>query len=79
MSYELSKPYLGLLVDWVGNNIALACPACLKVFIVSGLIHREGRKCPNPSCGKSSAFVSQDGTTASVECGDLPLTLWSAG
>jgi transcription elongation factor Elf1 len=33
--------------DRVGNNAAFTCPRCGKVFIVSGLIHREeGRWCP---------------------------------
>jgi hypothetical protein len=68
---DLDRNRLGLLEDWVGNNIALACPVCLKVFIVSGLIHHKGRECPN--CGKSKAVVSQDGKSASMECSaDLP-------
>jgi L-amino acid N-acyltransferase YncA len=42
--------------DWVGNNIAVTCPPCKKVFVVSGLLNSKGRACPN--CGRSSAFVS---------------------
>jgi hypothetical protein len=72
---ELKRDHLGLLEDWQGNNIALACPICLKVFIVSGMIHRGGRDCPH--CGKSKAFVSQDGNTASVESSEPPVPLWS--
>ena len=63
---NLDKEKLGLLEDWQGNNMALACPVCLKVYIVSGLLHRTGRECPN--CGKSRAFVSPDGKIASVQC-----------
>ena len=71
---ELNRGHLGLLEDWQGNNIALACPACLKVFVVSGLIHRKGRECPN--CRKTKAFVSPDAATASVECGEANLPFW---
>jgi hypothetical protein len=52
---DLHHDSLGLLEDWQGSTIALACPVCLKFFIVSGMIHRKGRECP--SCGKSKAFV----------------------
>jgi hypothetical protein len=38
--------------DWEGNNIAVTCPVCNKVFIVSGQIHHGKRSCPN--CGKST-------------------------
>lgn len=41
--------------DWVGNNIAVKCPLCAKVFIVSAILHRNGRDCP--SCGKSRGWV----------------------
>jgi hypothetical protein len=72
LTREFDKDHLSQLEDWQGNNIALACPICLKVFIVSGLIHKNGRACPN--CGKSKASVSQDGTKASVQDNesDLP-------
>ena len=43
--------------DWEGNNAAFTCPACGKVFIVSGLLHRAGRPCPNSTCGKSVGHV----------------------
>jgi hypothetical protein len=42
--------------DWVGNNIAIQCPACGKVYIVSGLIHHGERPCPK--CGKSKGVVN---------------------
>jgi hypothetical protein len=76
MRRDLQHDNLGLLEDWQGNNIALACPVCLKVFIVSGMIHRKGRECP--SCGKSKAFVSQDGKTASIECSERSLPMWKS-
>jgi predicted RNA-binding Zn-ribbon protein involved in translation (DUF1610 family) len=41
--------------DWEGNNAAFSCPACAKVFIVSGMVHKAGRSCPN--CGKSTGHV----------------------
>jgi rubrerythrin len=41
--------------DWEGNNAAFTCPVCNKVFIVSGFIHKNGRKCPN--CQKSTGYV----------------------
>jgi len=72
LSRSLDRNALGLLEDWQGNNIAFACPICLKVFIVSGMLHRDGRECPN--CGKSKAFITPDDKTASVECsGSIPI------
>ena len=53
---QLEADYLGLDVDWVGNNAAFTCPACSKVFLVSGRLHIEGRSCPK--CGKSKGYVS---------------------
>jgi hypothetical protein len=76
MRRELNRDHLGLLEDWQGNNIALACPLCLNVFTVSGIIHRNGRDCPYS--GRSKAFVSQDGKTASVESSEPSVLLWSS-
>jgi hypothetical protein len=73
---ELDKDRLSRSEDWVGNNIALACPVCSKVFIVSGLIHKKGRSCPE--CKKATAYVSPDGTTASVECKEGALPEWKS-
>jgi len=42
--------------DWHGNNAAFTCPVCSKVFIVSSLIDKNGRKCP--ACNKATAFVT---------------------
>jgi hypothetical protein len=41
--------------DWEGNNLALTCPLCGKVFVVSGFLHEGGqRNCPrcNLSIGR---------------------------
>lgn len=32
--------------DWQGNNIAITCLVCKNVFIVSSLLHEDGRNCP---------------------------------
>jgi predicted RNA-binding Zn-ribbon protein involved in translation (DUF1610 family) len=48
------------LLDKFGNNAAFSCPACEKVYIVSGIAHRsKGRSCPQ--CGKSRGFLSVKG------------------
>jgi Zn finger protein HypA/HybF involved in hydrogenase expression len=64
------NPYnLGLDEDWEGNNAAFKCPHCNKEFIVSALIHRGGRSCPN--CHKSTGYCDikgkKGGGTASIE------------
>ena len=41
--------------DWIGNNIAVECPLCKKVFIVSEFIHHGERQCPK--CSKSRGVV----------------------
>ena len=58
--------------DWEGNNAAFKCPKCAKVFIVSGLLHPEGRRCPE--CAQSEGHVSggrQNGGQAYI--------VWNAG
>jgi hypothetical protein len=47
------------LLDKFGNNAAFSCPACEKVYIVSGIAHRKGRVCPH--CGKSRGFITVKG------------------
>jgi hypothetical protein len=44
--------------DWQGNNVAFTCPLpdCGKVYIVSALIDKKGRKCP--ACGLSEGFIT---------------------
>jgi predicted RNA-binding Zn-ribbon protein involved in translation (DUF1610 family) len=56
--------------DWEGNNAAFTCPNpnCGKVFIVSAMIHRNGRQCLD--CGKSIGRVKggrQSGGIANIE------------
>jgi transcription elongation factor Elf1 len=46
-----------LTEDFHGNNAAVTCPVCGKVFVVSALLDDQGRRCPNARCGKSTAFV----------------------
>ncbi len=72
-SRRLEKNALGHLEDWRGNNIAFNCPACGKVFIVSGLSDKKGRACPN--CDKSRGFVDEHGEVASIEC-EVPSSLF---
>ena len=42
--------------DWVGNNAAFTCDKCGKVYLVSGLLHKNGRACPQ--CGQTKAFAT---------------------
>jgi Zn finger protein HypA/HybF involved in hydrogenase expression len=54
--------------DWEGNNIAVTCPACSKVFIVSGMLHDGKRDCPK--CGKSTGTLEggrKSGGTAIIK------------
>ena len=54
--------------DWQGNNIAVTCPICTNVFLVSDIIHRGERACPG--CGQSVAHVRgghDSGGAASIE------------
>jgi uncharacterized Zn finger protein (UPF0148 family) len=44
--------------DKAGNNIALTCPVCRKVYIVSEFIHGGERACPK--CNKSKGLVKGD-------------------
>ena len=62
---ELIQDGLSRTEDWVGNNLALACRHCGRVFIVSGVIHKNGRKCPE--CGKCKVFINMDGKQAWIE------------
>lgn len=72
---ELDPNDLKQQEDWEGNNVALTCPLCQKIFIVSDTrMHTDGngekgyRRCP--SCGKSIGRVKggrKSGGTASLE------------
>jgi hypothetical protein len=55
MERYFDRNNIGLNEDWHGNDAAFTCPACKKVFVVSGLLDRKGRKCPN--CSQSIGFV----------------------
>lgn len=52
---EFDRNMVTLNDDWFGNNAAFTCPKCRQVFLVSGMIHRNGRECPK--CGKSKGHV----------------------
>lgn len=62
---SLDKNSLRRNEDWVGNNAAFTCPSCNQVFLVSGMIHRNGRSCPN--CGQFTGRVDPEGATATLE------------
>lgn len=51
------KNNLALKEDWYGNNAAVCCSACGKVFLVSQVLHRKGRACPK--CGLTHATVTR--------------------
>ena len=54
---ELERDKLDPKDDWEGNNAAFTCPVCKWVFLVSGRLHKHGKECRNPECGKSKGFV----------------------
>lgn len=54
--HEINPKAVALDEDWAGNNAAFTCPKCGKVFIVSQLLHKNGRDCPR--CGKAKGLVS---------------------
>jgi hypothetical protein len=76
LTRTLDRDRLSITEDWQGNNVALACPVCFKVFITSGMIHKTGRECPN--CGKSKVIVSQDGKAATVTCNEGGIPTWKS-
>jgi hypothetical protein len=53
----LDKAALGQFEDWYGDNAAVQCFSCGKVFIVSAMLHRKGRSCP--ACGKCKAIATK--------------------
>lgn len=64
-----------LCEDWLGNNIAVTCPLCKKVFIASSHLNRGGRKCPK--CGRSTAVVNggkDSNGTATLQVQDVAMT-----
>jgi len=53
--------------DWEGNNAAVTCGSCGKVFVISGHIHSGERACPN--CGETRVILKggrKSGGTAVV-------------
>ena len=62
---DLHKENLSQTWDWYGNNVAITCPVCKKVYLTSGNLHRKGRSCP--VCCKSKVFVDVHGKIASLE------------
>jgi hypothetical protein len=61
-----------LTEDVNGNNAAVTCPSCSKVYIVSRFINRKGLKCPK--CGGSEVIFEKkkDGRMA-------PMISWEKG
>jgi hypothetical protein len=58
--------------DFLGNNAAVTCPVCGKVYIVSAFPRSSAgeRTCPNSACGKSKATVqggAKSGGKAHIE------------
>lgn len=56
--------------DWEGNNAAVTCGSCGKVFLISGhkKIHSGERTCPH--CGKTRVILKggrkSDGTVTII-------------
>src|SRR5258708_35393799 len=47
-----------------GNNAAACCPLCQQVFLVSSVIGKNVRRCPNPECGRSTLRFHSSTTLA---------------
>lgn len=65
---DLNPGHLAHHEDWDGDHAAFTCPACEKVFIVTGALHDGKRTCPN--CGKCTGHVRgrrESGGTAWLE------------
>jgi len=57
----LDRNALGQHEDWYGNNAAMRCPVCGKLYIVSEFIGKGHRQCPK--CQKSTAEITNDRVT----------------
>ena len=57
----LDKASLGHGEDWFGNNAAVTCFACGKVFLTSQILHRKGRACPQ--CGACKVKFTKEGVS----------------
>lgn len=49
LTRRLDKKTMRRTEDWFGNNAAVCCPICDKVFIVSGFLNKGRRECPATS------------------------------
>jgi N-acetylglutamate synthase-like GNAT family acetyltransferase/phage FluMu protein Com len=58
---NLDRAALAVFEDWHGNNAAVRCPVCGKVFVVSGFLNKGERKCPR--CERSTARITKDDCT----------------
>jgi DNA-directed RNA polymerase subunit RPC12/RpoP len=63
----LDKENLAKSEDWYGNNAAVTCFSCGKVFLTSQILHRKGRTCPE--CGQCKVMFTKAGVSVS-EPGD---------
>ena len=59
----LSKDSLSPQEDLYGNNAAVTCYACGKVFLTSQVLHRKGRACPQ--CGACKVMFTKQGVAVS--------------
>ncbi len=59
----LDKNNLGPDEDWYGNNAAVRCFHCGKVFLSSQILHRKGRACPQ--CGLCKVTVTKQAVEVS--------------
>lgn len=57
----LERDRLGRAEDWYGNNAAVRCPTCAKVYIVSAFLAKGQRQCP--VCQISVAQITSDSVT----------------
>ena len=73
---ELNKQNLALTEDWYGNNAAITCFACSKVFLVSQILHRKGRTCP--VCGVTRALLVKSRCLVTESCDPSDLNLVKA-
>lgn len=61
MNRNLNQAALGRDEDWLGNNAAVHCPICRKLFIVSHFINKGRRKCPK--CNMSTLSITKAAVT----------------
>jgi hypothetical protein len=71
----LEKGALGRNEDWYGNNAALHCPVCGKLFIVSEFLNKGPRDCPK--CHTSSAEITNEGVTVTWPDDQEIPTVWT--